>query len=58
MSNEYTIYAKWLALALRKQGFRIIRTEINENYPQYDTYIFENSVDLQIAITHLTKKSR
>lgn len=58
MSKEYTIYAKWLALALRRQGFRIIRTEINENYPQYDTYVFENSVDLQIAITCLTKKSR
>lgn len=56
ITKEYTIYAKWLALALRKQGFRIIRTEVNENYPQYDTYVFENSVDLQIAITCLTKK--
>lgn len=57
MSKEYTIYAKWLALELRKQGFRIIRTEINENYPQYDTYIFENSTDLQIAISYLTKRT-
>lgn len=58
MSKEYTIYAKWLALALRKQGFRIIRTEVNENYPQYDTYVFEDNDDLQIAISQLTKKSR
>lgn len=56
MTNEYTIYARWLAVELRKQGFRIIRTEINEQRPQYDTYIFENSVDLQNAITYLTKK--
>lgn len=58
MSKEYVIYAKWLALALRKQGFRLIRTDINENYPQYDTYVFEDNEDLQIAISQLTKKSR
>lgn len=56
MSKEYTIYTRWLAVKLREQGFRIIRTEINQRHPQYDTYIFENSVDLQIAITALTKK--
>ena len=55
MSNEYTIYARWLAYELRKQGFRIIRTEPNEQKPQYDTYIFENSEDLQIAISYLTR---
>ena len=55
MPKEYTIYSRWLAYALRKQGFRIIRTEVNELKPQYDTYIFENSVDLQLAITTLTK---
>ena len=55
MTKEYTIYTKWLALALRKQGFRIIRTGINENFPQYDTYIFENSDDLQFAISQLTR---
>ena len=56
MPKEYTIYARWLAVKLREQGFRIIRTEINQNHPQYDTYVFENSVDLQLAITCLTKR--
>lgn len=55
MSKEYTIYSKWLAYALRKQGFRIIRTEINPNFPQFDCWVFENSVDLQLAIVCLTK---
>ena len=55
MTNEFTIYAKWLAYALREQGFRLIRTGVNEKKPQYDTYIFEDSLDLQIAITQLTK---
>lgn len=56
MPKEYTIYAKWLAVALRKQGFRIIRTEINEKQPQYDCWVFENNTDLQIAISYLTKR--
>lgn len=56
MTNEYTIYTKWLALALREQGFRLIRTGINQNFPQYITYVFEDCEDLQIAIRALTKK--
>ena len=31
--EEKVIYAKWLALELRKQGFKLIRTDINENFP-------------------------
>ena len=56
MVKEYAIYSRRLAYALRQQGFRIIRTEVNELKPQFDVYIFENSVDLQIAITSLTRK--
>lgn len=55
MNKEYTIYSKWLAYALRQQGFRIIRTEINPNFPQFDCWVFENSVDLQLAIVCLSK---
>lgn len=55
MTKEYTIYSKWLAYALRQQGFKINRTEINPNFPQFDCWVFENSVDLQLAIVCLTK---
>lgn len=55
MTKEYTIFTKWLAYELRKQGFRIIRTEINPNFPQFDCWVFENSVDLQLAIVCLNK---
>lgn len=58
MDKEYTIYTRWLAVELRKQGFRIIRTEINERFPQYDCWVFENNTDLQIAIGYLTKRTR
>jgi hypothetical protein len=40
MQTERIIYSKKLALELRKQGFILLRTGINENFPQYDTYIF------------------
>lgn len=52
---EYVIYTKWIALELRKQGFKIIRTGINENFPQYDTYIFEDTEELREAFERLTK---
>lgn len=58
MSNEFTIYSKWLAYELRKQGFRLIKTDINKNFPQFYCWVFENSEDLQIAIRYLTEKRK
>ena len=58
MNKEFTIYTKWLAAALRKQGFRIIRVEVNPNHPQFDCWVFENNEDLQIAISYLTKRRK
>jgi hypothetical protein len=54
--NEKIIYSKWLALELRKCGFRILKTGINENFPQYNTYIFEDTQELAKEITKLTKR--
>ena len=54
MAKEKIIYSKWLAYELRKQGFRIIRTEINRNHPNLDCWVFEDNTDLQIAIGYLT----
>ena len=48
--NERIIYSRRLALELRKQGFKMIGTGINENFPQYNTYIFEDDEKLQDAI--------
>ena len=58
MTKEQNIYSKWLAYELRKQGFRIIRTEINPNFPQFIYWVFENCEDLQIAIRYLTSKRK
>ena len=56
MAKEYIVYTKWLALALRKQGFKLLGTGINERFPQYDTYIFEESEELHNAIYDLTTR--
>ena len=56
--KEYTIYTKWLALKLREQGFRLIRTGVNPNFPQYITYVFEDNLDLHIAVRQLTQRRK
>lgn len=58
MTNEYTIYSKWLAFALRKQGFRMIRVDINPNHPQFECWVFEDSADLQMAIRYLAEERK
>lgn len=56
MTKEYIIYTKKIAYQLRKRGFKIIRTGINENHPQFDTYIFEDTEELRTALQKITKR--
>ena len=53
--KEKVIFSKWLAYELRKQGFKLLRKEINQNHPELDCWVFEDNTDLQIAMTCLTK---
>lgn len=57
-NKEYIVYTKWLAYELRKQGFRLIRADINPNYPQFYCWIFEECDDLHIAIKYLTENRK
>lgn len=56
MDKEFTVYSKRLALELRLKGFKILRTGVNSNHPQFDTYIFEDSHELQMAIKNQSKR--
>ena len=49
------IYTKSVALELRKRGLKIIRTEPNENKPEFDVYIFEDNEKLKNALTEITR---
>lgn len=51
--KTYRIYSRWLAVELRKRGFKIIGTDINEYHPEFTVWIFEDSDALQAAIPEL-----
>lgn len=55
MANKqtYRVYTRWLAYALRKAGFKILGTDINEYHPEFTVWIFEDSEALQAAIPTL-----
>lgn len=43
------VYSQRLATRLREKGFRIVDTQINKKYPQYDVYLFEDTPEFQEA---------
>ena len=57
-NQAYRIYTRWLAYELRKQGFKIIDTDINEYHPEYTVWVFEDSNELQAAITKLNNQHK
>lgn len=53
---EKIIYSKRVAYELRKQGFPIVRVEINPNKPQFDCWVFEETKEMLNALTAITKR--
>lgn len=51
MNKTFTIYSRKLAYHLRTCGFRILSTQPNPRYPQYDCYLFLDTPDLHQAIS-------
>ena len=51
-----TIFTRKMAYELRKNGFKIIRTEPDKKHPEFDNYIFEDSEDLQKAMATISNK--
>ena len=56
MQKQVVIYSKKLAYTLRQMGFKIIDVGVNEKFPQFDTYIFENTRELNEMIYKLNNK--
>ena len=57
-NNYYRVYTRWLAVELRRKGFKIISTDINENHPQFDVWLFDDTPELHQAIIMLTAKKQ
>ena len=51
-----TIFTRRMAYELRKNGFKIIRTEPDKKHPEFDNYIFEDSEELQKAMAQISNK--
>ena len=54
--QEKIIYTKRLAYELRKQGYPIVRVEVNPNKPQFDCWVFEETPELIQALIKITNK--
>lgn len=52
------IYTKAIAFELRKRGHKIIRTLVNENFPQYDCYEFEVNEKFFHDLEAITQKKK
>ena len=47
------IYTRRLAVELRRRGFNILATEPNPNKPEFDVYLFEDTSELQRALSDI-----
>jgi hypothetical protein len=56
--NMYKIYTRWLAVGLRKAGFKIIGTDVNEYHPEFTVWLFENTDELRECIKKLSAEHR
>lgn len=54
--SEKIIYSKRVAYELRKQGYPIVRVEINPNKPQFDCWVFEETAEMLAALTNITNR--
>lgn len=53
---EKIVYTRKMAYELRKLGFKIIRTEPDMKRPEFDNYVFEDSVELQKAMAQISNR--
>lgn len=53
---EKIVFTRKMAYELRKLGFKIIRTEPDVKRPEFDNYVFEDSVELQKAMAQISNR--
>ena len=57
-NRGYRVYTRWIALQLRREGFKIIGTDINEYNPEFKVWIFEDSPEFQEAFRRISQSKR
>ena len=56
MDNTFKVFTRKLAIKLREQGFKIVKTEVNSRKPEFDIYCFEDTPELRQAVAELSKR--
>lgn len=52
----FTVYMPRIAAQLRREGFKILYLGVNDKKPQYDTYIFEDTIELRKAFEKIVNQ--
>lgn len=56
MNSLFTVFMPRVAAELVKRGFTIVRTEPSQKNPNFKVYLFEDSVEFQLALQEIIKK--
>lgn len=54
--KEFIIYSKRLANELAKNGFKVLRADINYKYPNLYVFVFEDTPELREAVEKFRNK--
>ena len=55
---EFRVYTRWIAYELRKQGYKILKTEVNEYNPEFKVWVFWDSPELQHTFHQIVETGR
>ena len=54
--SEKVVYTRWLANALVKAGYPVVRIEQNPNKPEFDCYVFNETADFKLAFMNIANR--
>lgn len=56
--KTFRVYTRWIAYELRKAGFKIVGTDINEFNPQFTVWLFEDTEDFLAAFKRISQSHK
>jgi len=52
----YPVHMRWVAFALEKRGFPIMKIMPNKKKPEFNVYFFEDTLDFHKALIEVSQK--
>jgi hypothetical protein len=53
--NGFRVYTRWVAVELRRLGFKIIGVDVNEYNPEFKVWIFEETEEFMDAFRKVSQ---